>query len=197
VRASRILVGVLLLAVIPAVLVSGIPFAPGPGAPSVASSPHAELLASTSSPGLLAPIDLEVTGQTSSAVGLSWVNVETVTNVTVWFGPTCSALNDSQRAGKAADAQVTGLSPASTFCFAVQAYNASNSSPLTPGVVGSTLTDPSNGTPEGGDPGPIAPAPPHGLPQDPFLVLIALLVVGASVAVAWALSPGPRRGRPT
>jgi hypothetical protein len=66
-------------------------------------------------------------------------------------------------------------------------------------VSGSTLPYPPNGTAGDGDPGPapIGRTVPHGLPEDPLLIVIALAVVGTSVLIARAISPPPRRGRPT
>ncbi|MGA7860947.1 MAG: fibronectin type III domain-containing protein [Thermoplasmata archaeon] len=75
----------------------------------------------------LAPMTLTATSSTTSTVSLSWTNPPgTVTNNTVFWGPTCGTYPDAHSMGRPATTYtVTGLKPGTEYCFAVSAWNVS------------------------------------------------------------------------
>jgi hypothetical protein len=85
-----------------------------------------------------APTSLSVASKTATTISLTWLNPAGggIQNDTVWYGATCGALGTTLSTGGSATSKtVSGLSIATTYCFAVQAYNSTGGSPLS-----STLT---------------------------------------------------------
>jgi hypothetical protein len=85
--------------------------------------------------------NLTVTSRTSSTIGLSWKNpTGSLVNDTVWYGASCTALKTPISTGGVASTDtVTGLTPSTNYCFAVQAFTSSGGSPLSSTVSTSTL----------------------------------------------------------
>jgi hypothetical protein len=88
-----------------------------------------------------APSQPSVTGSSATSISLSWVEPSTpgLLNNTVWYGTSCAALElrDSTD-GAATQYTVTGLASGEIYCFAVQAWNASGGSPLSPSLAAAT-----------------------------------------------------------
>ncbi len=87
------------------------------------------------------PTNLTVTSHTSSTIGLSWKNpAGSLVNDTVWYGASCTTLKTPLSMGGAATSyMVTGLTPSTSYCFAVQAFNSRGGSPLSVTLSTSTL----------------------------------------------------------
>ncbi len=103
-----------------------------------------------------APTDLQATGETATSISLAWTNPTTggLLNDTVWYGTSCSSLTPVSTDGVASTATLSGLLPDTTYCIAVQAWNATGGSPLSSTIEVSTLPTSMPGE---------VPSPPTGL----------------------------------
>lgn len=71
------------------------------------------------------PTGLGVTATTATTVGLAWTNPGgTLVNDTVLSGSSCGTWTSQTSTGIASSYTVTGLAPFTSYCFAVQAWNA-------------------------------------------------------------------------
>jgi Fibronectin type III domain len=144
---------------------------------------------------LFTPTGLNVTGIGSRSVSLAWLNPTglVVTNDTVWYGTSCSAVKYSvSTGGPSVGFSVQGLSPSVTYCFQVQAWNGSASSGRSTTVSATTLQPPIGGGRGSNNSTPPAPAPtpPQNLPS---WHLIAGYGVGAVVVLLAVVYSVPHR----
>jgi hypothetical protein len=113
-----------------AVLNRTIPAAIYPQLSINASSTWSALAVAIQPPGPVPKVtNLNSNGTTGSSVTLRWTvaaNATGVLNATVFFGATCNAWTGSFGSGSTANyTTVTGLAPATTYCFAVELWNIS------------------------------------------------------------------------
>jgi hypothetical protein len=97
------------------------------------------------------PTNLTVTGHTISTIGLSWKNPKgSLANDTVWYGASCTALKTPLSTGGVATGYtVSGLTPSTSYCFAIQAFNSRGGSPFSTTVSASTIGAVFPGAPTG------------------------------------------------
>jgi fibronectin type III domain protein len=119
---------------------------------------------------LPAPTGLRVNAFTSSSVSLAWTNpAGTIVNDTVYYGPVCGGYAAALSTGGASTMEtVSGLTEGTTYCFAVAAWTASGSSPLS--------------TPVTATPGTLPPAPTG---------ISAGNITTRSLTLTWTNSVGP------
>ncbi|MGP8073376.1 MAG: fibronectin type III domain-containing protein [Thermoplasmata archaeon] len=87
------------------------------------------------------PSSLRIASATGTTLTLAWSNPSTggLLNNTIYYGSTCGALAFSRSTGGVVSAyNLTGLSPNTTYCVAVQVWNATGGSPFSPGLTGAT-----------------------------------------------------------
>jgi uncharacterized repeat protein (TIGR02543 family) len=87
---------------------------------------------------LSAPTGLNVTGQTSNSITLSWQQVSGATGYKVYKGSSSNAVNEFVADTAAAPYTVTGLEPNTGYYFALRGVSASGESPLSAAVQGTT-----------------------------------------------------------
>lgn len=159
---------------------------------------HVVLVASTPGPlHLTAPTNLEVTGQTTGSISLAWtLPVTKVTNVTVRYGTSCSALIDQRSAGNVTTYTVNGLVSGQFYCFRAEAWNGSAHGPNSSTAVGDTLTG-SNGGGGGGGGGSTPPVQvPYQSRIEAFIAPVAILLVAVgAVFVVGGLASRRARSR--
>jgi len=132
-----------------------------------------------------APTALTVTSSTASTVSLSWTNPPgTVTNNSVFWGPTCGTYPDARSTmSPATTYTVTGLRPGTKYCFAVSAWNVSGMSPLNTTLSATTSISSS---------GPTL----LGLPEDEGLLIIGGLGALLLAVAIWGVVLRKRRNPP-
>jgi uncharacterized protein (DUF2237 family) len=93
------------------------------------------------------PLWLTVGVVTPTTIPLGWTNPPgLVLNNTVYSGTSCATYPTNRSLGSAGTSYTwTGLAPATSYCFAVSSWNATGQSPLSPGVLGTTLPMPAVG----------------------------------------------------
>jgi len=137
-----------------------------------------------------APMGVAVTGITSSNFTARWNATIRATSYEVLYGSVCGAYPYRVLAGGRLYANITNLSPITTYCFVVQAFNGTNGGLYSSSVSITTLSTPKNGTTNGTTP----PPNPNPNPTPAPIVSVidffwaGVIVVGAvilSLFVAW------------
>ncbi|MCI4325605.1 MAG: fibronectin type III domain-containing protein [Thermoplasmata archaeon] len=106
-------------------------------------SPRSDALTILTAGVPMAATNLVATPLNDATIALSWSNPPgSLVNVTVFYGLECGAWTHGPSVGVVAEYLATGLLPDTTYCFSVQAWNASGEGPLSAPIRATPLRAP-------------------------------------------------------